>query len=70
MMVLTILPLGMKESMHAIDSDEPDYEDGLVRAVAELNNLDFIITRDRGAFERSTVRSLSAHRYIQLFDME
>lgn len=48
-------------------SDEPDFEDGLIRAIAETNRADFIITRDRSAFRRSTVRSMSAREWLELF---
>ncbi|PAU69922.1 PilT protein domain-containing protein [Bifidobacterium italicum] len=51
----------------AIRSDEPDFEDGLVRAAAEVHHIDFIITRDRAAFQRSTVRSMSSDEYVRLF---
>ena len=36
----------------AADSDEPDFEDGLVRACAENARVDFIVTRDVTAFAR------------------
>lgn len=42
----------------AFGSDEPDFEDGLVRAAAELNRCDFIITSDIRAFRESTVGTL------------
>ena len=48
-------------------NNEPDFEDGIVRACAEMASVDLIITRDKSAFERSTVRSMSARRYIELF---
>lgn len=66
-LVLTILPIGLRESLRALNSDESDYEDGLVRAVAELNAIDFIITRDDAAFERSTIRSMTAQHYLEIF---
>lgn len=34
----------------ALDSDEPDFEDGLVRAAAELSGCDFLLTRDAPGF--------------------
>lgn len=48
-------------------SDEPDFEDGLVRACAESVPVDFIISRDESAFTRSPVKRLSAQQYIDLF---
>lgn len=34
----------------ALDSDEPNFEDGLVRAAAELTDCDFLLTRDAPGF--------------------
>lgn len=34
----------------ALDSDEPDFEDDLVRAAAELTDCDFLLTRDAPGF--------------------
>lgn len=34
----------------ALDSDEPDFGDGLVRAAAELTDCDFLLTRDAPGF--------------------
>ncbi len=44
----------------AIDSDEPDYEDGLIRAAAEALQVDAIITYDKKAFRNSSIPSLTA----------
>lgn len=48
-------------------SDEPDFEDGIIRACAEDLSVDFIISRDEKAFVRSPIRRLSAQEYIDLF---
>lgn len=65
--LLEVLPIDRGTCEMAIRSNEPDFEDGLIRAVAEQNGIDFIISRDQEAFERSVVRSMSASRYIALF---
>lgn len=62
-----VLSVGQEACELAARSDEPDFEDGLIRAVAEINSIDFIITRDRTAFQRSTVRSMSSDDYVHLF---
>ena len=67
---LIIAPVSAEECDLSLQSDEPDFEDGLVRAAAELNDIDFIITRDGDAYRRSTVRSLTAAEYLELFDTE
>ena len=48
-------------------SDEPDFEDGLVRACAEAERCDFIISRDAKAFSRSVVKSLDARAYLDRY---
>lgn len=45
----------------------PDFEDGLVRAVAELNDVDFTLTRDARAFRRSRVRAVTCAEYLEIF---
>lgn len=51
----------------ALSSDEPDVEDGMVRACAERSAVDFVISRDQAAFRKSPVRRLSASEYVELF---
>ena len=48
-------------------SDEPDFEDGLIRACAEGNRIDYIISRDKEAFARCAIKRLSAQEYVDLF---
>lgn len=48
-------------------SDEPDFEDGLIRACAESIPADYIISRDETAFARSAIKRLSAQEYVDLF---
>ena len=44
----------------ALDSDEPDYEDGLIRAAAEALQVSAIVSYDRKAFRRSAVPRVTA----------
>ena len=48
----------------ALHSNEPDFEDGVVRACAEAWNADFIITRDVKAFVGGPVAAVSAADYL------
>lgn len=48
-------------------SDEPDFEDGIIRAVAESIPVDFIISRDEKAFRKSVIKRMSAQEYIDAF---
>ena len=52
---------------NAAASDEPDFEDGIVRACAESSGADFILSRDGDAFRTSRIRRLSARDYVDLF---
>ena len=54
----------------ALDSDEPDFEDGLLRAVAELERADFIISRDADAFVNSEIPKITATEYLQSLHKE
>ena len=58
--VLTLVDLTREVVDAALASDEPDYEDGLVRAVAEAFEVDAIITYDRKAFRGSSVAKRTA----------
>ncbi len=44
----------------AFDSNEPDYEDALIRAAAELLQVDVIISYDEDAFKNSFIKKLTA----------
>lgn len=44
----------------AVESDEPDFEDGLIRATAECEAVDMIATRDVAAYARSRIPHLDA----------
>lgn len=51
----------------AAQSDEPDFEDGIIRACAEREGVDFIVSRDENAFLKSSIRRLSAREYVSSF---
>lgn len=62
--LLVIGPVGAEECLVALSSNEPDFEDGLVRACAELNDVDFIISRDARAFAGSTKKHVTPRQYL------
>ena len=64
--LVVVGPVGVEETLMALDSNEPDFEDGLVRAFAELNEADFIVSRDQEAFRKSRVRKVSAAEYLDV----
>lgn len=67
---LAVIPFGAEECLIAADSNEPDFEDGLIRAAAELNDIDFILTRDARAFRHSTVRAITCEEYLDIVQSE
>ena len=48
----------------ALDSNEPDYEDGLIRAAAEALQVDAIVSYDKKAFRQSFVPSKTAREVL------
>lgn len=50
----------------ALASDEPDFEDGLIRAVAEASAVDAIVSRDKPAFTNSSIPSLEPAEALSL----
>lgn len=48
----------------AFASDEPDFEDGIVRAMAEVLKAEAIITRDADAFSRCSIPSMDARAFL------
>ncbi len=64
--LLVVGPIGVEDTLRALDSNEPDFEDGLIRACAELNDIDFIISRDEKAFRKAKTRRLSAGEYLEI----
>ena len=64
--LVTIAPVSWEECEMSLHGDEPDFEDGLVRACAELNDIDFILTRDSAAFAHSPVRSVTCAEYLEI----
>lgn len=49
----------------ALASDEPDFEDGIVRATAEALGVDAIVSRDTRAYENSPIRRYSAGELLE-----
>lgn len=67
MQLFELVPVDKTLCHLAIRSDEPDFEDAIIRACAESIPVDFIISRDVSAFKRSSIKSLSAQEYLDLF---
>lgn len=68
--LVAIAPISAEECHLSLYSNEPDFEDGLIRACAELNDADFIITRDDQAFKGTKIRSLTAANFLRQIQHE
>lgn len=63
----TLVPVDEEVCRAAVKANEPDFEDGIIRACAERENVSFIISRDEAAFKASAIKRLSAQEYLDLF---
>lgn len=68
--LVAVAPVSAEECDRSLRSNEPDFEDGLVRACAELSGADFIITCDEDAFAGSKVKSVTAKEFLFTVDHE
>ncbi len=64
--LLIVVPVSAEECDMALRSGEPDFEDGLIRATAEIEGMDYIITRDKAAFAGSSVKAVTAAEFVAL----
>ena len=65
--IFRVVPVDALVCKTAIRSNEPDFEDGIVRECAESIPVDFIISRDKSAFGRSYIKCLTAQEYLDFF---
>lgn len=65
--IFQVVPVDALVCKTAIRSNEPDFEDGIVRECAESIPVDFIISPDKSAFGRSYIKCLTAQEYLDFF---
>lgn len=65
MMMFEIVSVDRSVCEEALVSDEPDFEDGIVRAAAEMVRADIILTRDKSAFAASWIPSMQPVEYLE-----
>ncbi len=51
----------------AARSNEPDFEDGIIRSCAEGLGVDYIVSRDENAFGHSPIKKMTAQEYLDEF---
>lgn len=67
--IIDLEELTIPVAMAAFDSDEPDYEDAIVRVTAERIGARAILTRDKDAYAGSKIPSMDAQGYIERFSV-
>jgi len=63
---MTLLPVDDNCCRHALASSEPDFEDAIIRAAAEIAHVDYLISRDTHAFIGSTVPRVNARDILKM----
>lgn len=65
MELFDVRPLLPRHARRSLASGEPDFEDGLIRAVAEDSGVDTIVSRDRAAFAGSSIPRKTARECLE-----
>lgn len=68
--LLIIAPLTAEHCDMAYRDGEKDFEAGLIRATAELEGMDYIITRDKEAFTEAKVPRVTAAEYLSIAEKD
>jgi len=65
--VATVLSVDQACCRRALANSEPDFEDGIIRAVAEQAQASYLISRDRRAFAGSRVARITPAQAVREF---
>jgi predicted nucleic acid-binding protein len=63
--IMQILAVDRNIVIHAVNSDFPDFEDAIQNSVADLNGIDWIITRNKKDFKKSRLPVLSPEEALE-----
>lgn len=66
MSTFTVVDLTKAMAEQALESDEPDFEDGIVRISAEICECKYIVSRDVKAFKNGSAKRLEPLEAYQL----
>ncbi len=64
--IISILSIDEKIVDEALLSDNTDFEDAIQYIASEKNNIDFIITRNKGDFKNSKLPVLDAKEFLRI----
>jgi predicted nucleic acid-binding protein len=65
---MELLSVDNRVAYEAHHCSEPDFEDAIIRKCAELNRVDFLVTRDANAFKDTTVRKVTPSELLALLN--
>ena len=65
--VFDLVDLDAMLVLDSLESDEPDYEDGIIRAAANALQVDAIISYDEKAFRKSKIPKMTAKEVLEAF---
>ncbi|MBC6366796.1 PIN domain-containing protein [Algoriphagus sp. AK58] len=63
--IMQILAVDRNIVIHAVNSDFSDFEDSIQNSVADLNGIDWIITRNKKDFRQSRLQVLSPEEALE-----
>ena len=66
MKIMSILSIDEEIVDEALLSDNTDFEDAIQYIASEKNNIDFIITRNKGDFKNSKLPVLNAKEFLRI----
>ena len=64
--IISILSIDEEIVDEALLSDNADFEDAIQYIASEKNNIDFIITRNKGDFKKSKLPVLNADEFLRI----
>ena len=64
--IISILSIDEEIVDEALLSDNTDFEDAIQYIASEKNNIDFIITRNKGDFKNSKLPVLNAKEFLRI----
>lgn len=64
--IISILSIDEEIVDEALLSDNTDFEDAIQYITSEKNNIDFIITRNKGDFKKSKLPVLNADEFLRI----
>ncbi len=65
---LSMLPMDEKTVDAALESDFPDFEDAMQYFAAEMQGMDFIVTRNKKDYAKGSLGVVTAQEYLDMYE--